>query len=80
MVNLWSTTEHALGYLAKADSIPHRTEGAAVLIDYIPNTANRILDLGTGDGRLMALLKIVGEASPVETRPQATGVALDFHP
>jgi tRNA (cmo5U34)-methyltransferase len=70
MVNLWSNTEHALGYLAKADSIPHRTEGEAVLLDYIPKTAKRILDLGTGDGRLMALLKI--------DRPSATGVALDF--
>jgi tRNA (cmo5U34)-methyltransferase len=72
MVNLWSTTEHALGYLAKADSIPHRTEGEAVLLDYIPSTAQRILDLGTGDGRLMALLKI--------DRPSATGYALDFSP
>jgi tRNA (cmo5U34)-methyltransferase len=72
MVNLWSTTEHALGYLAKADNIPHRTEGEAVLLDYIPATAQRILDLGTGDGRLMALLKI--------DRPQATGIALDFSP
>jgi tRNA (cmo5U34)-methyltransferase len=72
MVNLWSTTEHALGYLAKADSIPHRTEGEAVLLDYIPKTAQRILDLGTGDGRLMALLKI--------DRSSATGVALDFSP
>jgi tRNA (cmo5U34)-methyltransferase len=80
MVNLWSTTEHALGYLAKADSIPHRTEGEAVLLDYIPTTARRILDLGTGDGRLMALLKIVGEASPSENRSSATGVALDFSP
>lgn len=72
MVNLWSTTEHALGYLAKADSIPHRTEGEAVLLDYIPTTAKRILDLGTGDGRLIALLKI--------DRSQATGIALDFSP
>lgn len=72
MVNLWSTTEHALGYLAKADSIPHRTEGEAVLLDYIPTTAKRMLDLGTGDGRLMSLLKI--------DRPSATGIALDFSP
>jgi tRNA (cmo5U34)-methyltransferase len=72
MVNLWSTTEHALGYLARADSIPHRTEGEAVLLDHIPTTAKRMLDLGTGDGRLIALLKI--------DRPSATGVALDFSP
>gem|GEM_PF-5550960 len=32
MVNLWSTTEHALGYLATADNLPHRTEGEAVLL------------------------------------------------
>jgi tRNA (cmo5U34)-methyltransferase len=72
MVNLWSTTEHALDYLARADSIPHRTEGEAVLLDYIPKDAQRILDLGTGDGRLMALLKI--------DRPSATGIAVDFSP
>ncbi len=72
MVNLWSTTEHALDYLARADSIPHRTEGEAVLLDYIPKDAQRILDLGTGDGRLMALLKI--------DRPLATGIAVDFSP
>jgi tRNA (cmo5U34)-methyltransferase len=72
MVNLWSTTEHALDYLARADSIPHRTEGEAVLLDYIPKHAQRILDLGTGDGRLMALLKI--------DRPSATGIAVDFSP
>jgi tRNA (cmo5U34)-methyltransferase len=72
MVNLWSTTEHALDYLARADSIPHRTEGEAVLLDYIPKDAQRILDLGTGDGRLMALLKI--------DRSLATGIAVDFSP
>jgi tRNA (cmo5U34)-methyltransferase len=72
MVNLWSTTEHALDYLTRADSIPHRTEGEAVLLDYIPKDAQRILDLGTGDGRLMALLKI--------DRPQVTGIAVDFSP
>jgi tRNA (cmo5U34)-methyltransferase len=70
MVNLWSTTEHALDYLARADTIPHRTEGEAVLLDYIPKDAQRILDLGTGDGRLMALLKI--------DRPHFTGIAVDF--
>ena len=54
MVNLWSTIEHALDYLARADTIPHRTEGEAVLLDYILKDAQGILDLGTGDGRLMS--------------------------
>ena len=48
----WSNVEHALAYLNKADNIPHRTEGEAVLLDYVPKGAGRILDLGAGDGRL----------------------------
>lgn len=70
MTNLWTSADHALGYLARADHIPHRTEGERVLLDHVPRTVSRILDLGTGDGRLLALLKI--------DRPQATSVALDF--
>jgi tRNA (cmo5U34)-methyltransferase len=72
MIAEWSTAEHALAYLAHADRIPHRTEGEAVLLDFVPRSARRILDLGTGDGRLLALLKI--------DRLQARAVALDFSP
>jgi ubiquinone/menaquinone biosynthesis C-methylase UbiE len=61
-----------LDYLSRADQIPHRTEGEAVLLDHVPRSTKRILDLGTGDGRLLALLKI--------DRPQAEGVAIDFSP
>jgi tRNA (cmo5U34)-methyltransferase len=46
----WSNTQNALAYLNVADNLPHRTEGEAILIYHIPNDANRILDLGTGDG------------------------------
>ena len=70
MTNTWASARHALDYLARADGIPHRTEGEAVLLEHVPKTARRILDLGTGDGRLLALLKI--------DRPQAEWVALDF--
>lgn len=72
MVNLWTSAEHVLRYLEKADSIPHRTAGEAVLLDHVPKTGQRILDLGTGDGRLLALLKI--------DRPQVHSIALDFSP
>ena len=71
-VNLWTSTEHALDYLGRADSIPHRVEGESTLLEFIPPTAKRILDLGTGDGRLLALVKL--------DHPDATAMAIDFSP
>jgi tRNA (cmo5U34)-methyltransferase len=56
----------------RADSIPHRVEGESTLLEFIPATAKRILDLGTGDGRLLALVKL--------DHPNATAVAIDFSP
>lgn len=71
-INEWQGTEHAAAYLARAGSIPHRGEGEAVLLEHVPYSVRNILDLGTGDGRLLALLK--------QDRPAAVGVALDFSP
>jgi tRNA (cmo5U34)-methyltransferase len=71
-LNEYATAEHALKYLARADGIPHRAEGDGVLLTCVPRSARRILDLGTGDGRLLTLLLI--------DRPEAEGVALDFSP
>ncbi|OKH43018.1 methyltransferase [Calothrix sp. HK-06] len=68
--NLWSSENHALGYLAIADTIPHRTEREKVLLELVPKTVRNILDLGTGDGRLLSLLKI--------DRPEVESVAVDF--
>jgi tRNA (cmo5U34)-methyltransferase len=72
MVNEWRSTERALAYLKIADSIPYRADGEATLLDEVPKDSRRILDLGSGDGRLLSLL-LLHCAS-------ATGVALDFSP
>jgi tRNA (cmo5U34)-methyltransferase len=71
-VNLWPSAEHALDYLRRADTIPHRVEGEATLLEFVPTEAERILDLGSGGGRLLALVKAA--------RPTAEFVGLDFSP
>jgi len=71
-VNLWTSPEHALDYLRRADTVPHRVEGEAALLEFIPASAGRILDLGSGAGRLLALVR--------SARPRAKYVALDFSP
>ncbi len=71
-VNLWTSKEHVRDYLGRADLISHRGEGEAVVLDLLPRTAQRILDLGTGNGRLLGMVK--------QACPQAEGVALDFSP
>jgi SAM-dependent methyltransferase len=68
--NLWSSAAHALEYLARADRIPHRSEGERALLEWLPARIDRFLDLGSGDGRLAALVKTV--------HPSAGVVALDF--
>ena len=69
-VNLWNTPAHALEYLGRADSVPHRTEGEAELLECLPEQVSRVLDVGSGGGRLLGLVKLA--------RPEAETVALDF--
>jgi len=76
-VNLWTRTDHALDYLGRADSISHRTEGESSLLEFIPPTTRRILDLGTGDGRLLAL--VLRELVKRE-HPNTEAIAIDFSP
>jgi tRNA (cmo5U34)-methyltransferase len=74
-VNLWTSREHVEDYLQRADSISHRRDGEAALLEFIPASARRILDLGTGDGRLVALVW-----NRLRERSDVKAVALDFSP
>jgi len=76
-INLWTSTEHAHQYLERADSLSHRGEGESALLEFIPKTGHRILDLGTGDGRLLALAKLSLRKDGVH---ETEAVALDFSP
>jgi SAM-dependent methyltransferase len=81
-VNLWSSTDHAAEYLGRAASVPHRTEGEAALLEFVPLTTRRILDLGTGDGRLLALVKgdLTERLRDEKPLPRIEAVAVDFSP
>jgi tRNA (cmo5U34)-methyltransferase len=65
----WSNPQTALAYLNVADNLPHRSKGEAVLIAHLPENIKRVLDLGTGNGRLIKLI--------VENNPN---IALDISP
>jgi SAM-dependent methyltransferase len=77
-INLWSSKDHASEYLERADAIPHRREGESALLEFVPAAARRILDLGTGDGRLLALVRSQLARSAGRDTVEAVGV--DFSP
>ena len=68
--NRWVDGEHARAYLGARDEIPYRAQGMTALAEFLPAEVERVLDLGTGDGVTLALVR--------ELRPGATGVAADF--
>jgi SAM-dependent methyltransferase len=74
-VNLWTRPEWAQRYLRERDDIPHRAEGYGALLEHLllenfASRPRRVLDLGTGDGYLLHLVRAA--------HPASTGVACDF--
>ncbi len=69
-INRWTEAGWAQRYLAERDGIPHRAEGYAVLLELLAVAPGRVLDLGTGDGFTLGLVKAA--------RPGITGVGVDF--
>ncbi len=68
----WLTKKRVTEYLSRIDIIPHRREGEHVLSDLISKRTKRILDLGSGNGRLIKILK--------EKIQHTEFVAIDFSP
>lgn len=71
-VKEWSSIQHVSFYLNKAANVPQRTEGEAILFDLIPKDVKRVIDLGTGDGHLLKILK--------KQIPHIKAVAIDVSP
>jgi len=65
--NEWATAEHANAYLERAHRMPRRDTAYDELLALLPASPRRVLDLGTGDGHVLALIA-------------APGVGLDFSP
>ncbi len=68
----WSDPAHVERYLARMDGPPLRVDAESTMFEALPGTTRRVLDLGTGDGRLLALV--------LERLPEARGVGLDDSP
>lgn len=68
MADEWSEPGRVAEYLSR--EIPHRKTAEELLLAALPGRIDRFLDLGTGDGRLLRLVR--------ERHPSAQGIGIDF--
>ncbi len=71
-VNLWTEASHAEAYLGHRKLQPRRAAAYEVLMELVPPSVSRVLDLGCGDG------EVVGRV--LDAHPGAHAVAVDFSP
>lgn len=64
----WRNSGCVADYLAR--EIPHRAIAESMLLEALPARVERFIDLGTGDGRLIALLR--------DRYPHARAIGIDF--
>lgn len=65
----WSDPEHVRHYLTRTDGAGRAAEADRALLELIPPETKRVLDLGTGDGRVLALI--------AQAAPGVQGVGID---
>jgi tRNA (cmo5U34)-methyltransferase len=70
MAGDWSDRERVSEYLGR--EIPHRRLAEEMLLAVLPQRVERCVDLGTGDGRLLALVR--------SRHPEAEALGLDSSP
>jgi tRNA (cmo5U34)-methyltransferase len=70
MLSEWTDPERVAEYLSR--EIPHRDTAEELLLDALPQRVGRVLDLGTGDGRLLSLV--------CSCHPEAQCVGVDSSP
>jgi tRNA (cmo5U34)-methyltransferase len=66
----WSNPGRVAEYLSR--EIPHRRTAEEMLLEALPERVERLLDLGSGDGRMLALVR--------DRHPQAAAIGLDSSP
>lgn len=70
MLGEWTDPARVAEYLSR--EIPHRDIAEELLLGALPQRVGRVLDLGTGDGRLLALVR--------SRHPEAQCVGVDSSP
>jgi SAM-dependent methyltransferase len=68
----WGSPAHAAGFIRRRSRLGRASDGDEVMDEIVPEDVRRVLDLGTGGGHLIAVLRL--------RRPAAEFVGVDISP